>query len=298
MRKVPTRYDALISASLEEVQNWIRKNGKPYSFRVRTRRSDKALPEKSTDIDRIIGSAIHDAHPEINVELESPQLTLGVEIRFDQSYLWIEKVRGEGGLPVGTNGRVLALMSGGLDSPVAAIQILRRGSPCSFVHFFGTPFVGDEVLEKIEDLTRIVNQFQPDPHPLHIIPFGKIQEKIALVTNPKMRTVLYRRMMIRISCALARQIKAQALVTGESLGQVASQTIENLSTINAVAEIPILRPLITYDKDQIIEEAQKRGTYETSIRPAVDCCTLFADRHPSIRTTLTLIEAGRGEVPG
>ncbi len=209
----------------------------------------------------------------------------------------MEKIRGEGGLPVGTNGRVLSLLSGGLDSPVAAIQILRRGSPCSFIHFYGTPFVGEEVLEKIEDLVRIVNRYQPDPQPLHIVPFGKIQEKIALATNPKMRTVLYRRMMVRISCALARRLKAQALVTGESLGQVASQTLENMSTINAVANLPILRPLIGYDKDQIIEEAQKRGTYETSIRPAVDCCTLFADRHPSIRTTLPLIEEQEAKFP-
>lgn len=297
MRKVPTTYEDLIQASLEEVTRWISQHGIPKSFRVRTRRSDKALPETSNEIDRIIGSAIHDAHPQITVDLENPEFSLGIEIRFNQSYIWTEKIRGTGGLPVGTNGRVLSLISGGLDSPVAAIQILRRGSPCSFIHFYGTPFVGEDVLVKIEDLVRIVNRYQPDPQPLHIIPFGKIQERIALVTNPKMRTVLYRRMMLRISCALAKKIKAQALVTGESLGQVASQTLENLSTINAVADLPILRPLIAYDKDQIIDEAQKWGTYETSIQPAVDCCTLFADRHPSIRTTVSLIEEQEAKFP-
>src|SRR5262249_37048305 len=152
-----------------------------------------------------------------------------------ESFIWTEKITGQGGLPVGTNGSVLSLISGGLDSPVAAIQILRRGSPTHFTHFYGAPFVGEEVLEKVKDLVRIVNQYQPDPQPLHVIPFGKIQEKIALCTNPKMRTILYRRMMIRIANALAKKLKAQALVTGESLGQVASQTMENLATINSVA---------------------------------------------------------------
>jgi len=297
MRKVPTTYEDLIQASLEEVNRWIDQHGMPKSFRVRARRSDKAFPETSNEIDRIIGSAIHDAHPQMTVDLKNPEFSLGIEIRFNQSYLWTQKIRGLGGLPVGTNGKVLSLISGGLDSPVAAIQILRRGSPCSFIHFYGTPFVGEDVLVKIEDLVRLVNRYQPDPQPLYIIPFGKIQERIALVTNPKMRTVLYRRMMIRISCAVAKRIKAQALITGESLGQVASQTLENLSTINAVADLPILRPLIGYDKDQIIEEAQKRGTYETSIQPVVDCCTLFADRHPSIQTTLSLIEEQEAKFP-
>jgi thiamine biosynthesis protein ThiI len=150
--------------------------------------------------------------------------------------------------------------------------------------------VGEEGLEKVEDLVRIVNRYQPEPEPLHVIYFGKIQEKIALVTNPKMRTILYRRMMIRIANRLAKTIKAKALVTGESLGQVASQTVENLATINAVSELPILRPLITFDKDEIIERAHKWGTFETSIRPASDCCTLFADRHPCLRASLALIE--------
>ena len=180
---------------------------------------------------------------------------------------------------------MLTLISGGLDSPVAAIRALKRGAVSAFVHFHGAPFVGPEALEKVEGLVRIVNRYQPDPRPLHVVPFGNIQEKIALATNPKLRTVLYRRMMVRIAARLARRLGAEALVSGESLGQVASQTLCNLTSINAVAELPILRPLIAFDKLEIINEAKLRGTHDLSIVPAADCCTLFADRHPSIAVT-------------
>lgn len=290
MRIVPTDYETLKKAAVEEVRIFIEKNGLPKGFRVTSRRTDKVFPEVSTQIDRIIGTAIHEAFPDLKLDLEDPEFVVGVEIRFENSYLWTEKVKGPGGLPVGSNGKLLSLMSGGLDSPVAAIQVLRRGSATGFLHFYGTPFVGPEALQKVEDLVRIVNRYQPDPQPLHVVPFGKIQEKIALVTDPKMRTVLYRRMMVRIACALAPQIRAQAIVTGESLGQVASQTVENLVTINSVATLPILRPLVAYDKDEIIEQAHHWGTFDISIRPGADCCTLFADRHPSLRSNPELAE--------
>ena len=168
--------------------------------------------------------------------------------------------------------------------------MLKRGADTSFLHFFGTPFVGDDVLAKVEDLARIVNRYHPDPRPLHVVPFGKIQEKIALATNPKLRTVLYRRMMVRIAAAAAERLGAQALVTGESLGQVASQTLENLVTINEAARLPILRPLVAFDKEEIIAAAKRWQTFEASIRPGADCCTLFADRHPTIRSTLAQVE--------
>ncbi|HAR41923.1 MAG TPA: tRNA 4-thiouridine(8) synthase ThiI [Bdellovibrionales bacterium] len=290
IRIVKTDKQELLKAALEEFADYVAKNGLPKSFRVETRRSDKALPEKSMQLDHFIGGAIKDAHPALEVNLDHPEFTLGVEIRFHHSFLWVKKYKGAGGLPSGTNGLVLALMSGGLDSPVAAIRSLRRGCAVGFIHFYGTPFVGEESLAKVEDLVRLVNQYQPEPLPLHVVPFGKIQEKIALVTNPKIRTIIYRRMMVRIAEQLAKKIGASALVTGESIGQVASQTLDNLTTINSVAKIPILRPLTCQDKEEIIAEAQRWGTYETSIRPAADCCTLFADRHPSTRCTPGLAE--------
>ncbi|MGZ3689018.1 MAG: tRNA uracil 4-sulfurtransferase ThiI [Bdellovibrionota bacterium] len=289
MRTVPTDMAALQRAALEEFRTHVELHGMPKTFRVFTKRSDKAIPMDSMAIDREIGSFIKDAHPALTVALKGAELAVGVEIRFDRSYIWTEKVAGPGGLPVGSNAPLLALLSGGLDSPVAAIQTLRRGAGVSYLHFHGAPFVGPEVLEKVEDLARIVNRFHPDPQPLHVIPFGKIQEKIALATTAKFRTILYRRMMIRIAERVARKVDAQALITGESLGQVASQTVENLTTINQVATMPILRPLITYDKDEIIAKAHAWETFETAIRPGVDCCTLFSDRHPAIRASLETI---------
>lgn len=297
IRAVPTDKPALIRAAIEEVGRHIQRHGVPTSFRVLTRRSDKAFPEISTEIDKIIGGEVRVAYPELKLDLHDPAYVLGVEIRFKESFLWTEKVAGTGGLPVGTNARVMTLISGGLDSPVAAIQVLRRGAPTGFLHFYGTPFVGPEVLEKIEDLVRKVNAFQPDPQPLLVVPFGKIQEKIALKTNPKMRTILYRRMMIRIACEVARRNRSLALVTGESLGQVASQTVENLGTINEVSTLPILRPLVAYDKDEIIEYAKRWDTFDISIRPGVDCCTLFSDRHPTIRSNLAQLRAEEENFP-
>ena len=290
MRRVTTDMEMIIQACLEEVELYVKEYGHPETFCVRSRRSDKVFPESSPEIDRQIGTRIVEKYPDWKVNLKKPHLTVGVEIRFGKSFVWTEKIAGHGGLPVGSNAPVLTLISGGLDSPVAALQILKRGSATSFVHFYGTPFVGEEVLDKIKDLVKGVNRYQPDPKPLYVVPFGKIQEKIALVTNPKMRTLLYRRMMIRIADAIAREIRAQALVTGESLGQVASQTVENIATINSVAKLPILRPLITASKEDIIEQALKWGSYDISIRPGLDCCTLFADRHPILRSSLERIE--------
>lgn len=297
VRTIPTAYDTLIAAATEEFQSWVERHGMPKSFRIATRRSDKVFPEASHEIDRIIGGEVSERFPNVEVKLKGAELTIGIEIRARESFIWSNRIATQGGLPVGTNGRVLCMLSGGLDSPVAAIQILRRGSPCSLVHFYGTPFVGEDALEKVEDLARIINRFQPDQQPLLVVPFGKIQERIALATTPKVRTILYRRMMFRIASRLADQHKAQAIVTGESLGQVASQTLENLSCINDASSLPILRPLIAYDKDEIIAQAERWGTYETSIRPAADCCTLFADRHPATRASRELIATEEAKFP-
>lgn len=291
IRKVPTTHDDLIQAALEEFKLAVQENGMPQSFRVKTKRTEKVLKETSMELDRLIGSPIADAYPTLKVDLEKPDLTLGVELHKNLSYVWTRKYNGPGGLPVGSNSRILCLLSGGLDSPVAALRAMKRGADVQYIHFFGTPFVGEDALHKVEDLVRILNQYQPNPKPLLVIPFGKIQEKIALVTNPKLRTLLYRRMMIRIACNVAHQQNALALVTGESLGQVASQTLENLSTINHISTLPILRPLIAYDKEEIIREAKRFETYEISIRPGLDCCTLFSDRHPSIKSNPEILEA-------
>jgi thiamine biosynthesis protein ThiI len=297
LKQVPTTHADLILAAIDEARLHIESHEMSRTFRVRTRRTVKALPETSIELDTLIGGEVKDAFPQMRVDLKDAELSIGIDLHKPNSYLWTRKIPGPGGLPVGSQCPVLALLSGGIDSPVAAMQILRRGSPLHFLHFHGTPFVGEEVLEKVEDLVRVMNRYQPDPRALHVIPFGKIQEKIALATNPKMRTLLYRRMMIRIASTLAHRYHLQAIVTGEALGQVASQTLENIASIDSVATLPIFRPLIGLDKDEIIAKAKKIGTFEISIRPGVDCCTLFADRHPAVRSSSELLEEEEKKFP-
>lgn len=296
--KAETGIRPITERAIEAIEPLMKGEGRPTTFRVSTRRTEKALPETSMEINRQIGALIQARFPWLEVDLDNPELNIGVELRASGSFLWINKISGPGGLPVGTNGRFLTLLSGGIDSPVAAIQILKRGGATSFIHFAGEPYTGPEGAHKAEELARTINRFQPKPGRFYQVPFGRIQMKIALEASSRLRTVLYRRMMIRIAEALAERIGARALVTGESIGQVASQTIDNLSIIDqAAGRLPILRPLITYDKSEIIGLAQSWNTYEISIRPAPDCCTLFADRHPSLRTSSTMIEAEEARLP-
>ncbi len=262
---------------------------KGLTFRVLTRRSEKALKETSTEIDCEVGSAIQLKFPELKVDLKNAKFTLGIEIRNRRSYIWTEKVKTHGGLPAATQGHLLALLSGGIDSPVAAIQLIKRGAICSFIHFYGAPFIGPEALEKVMALAKIVNRYQPKPQPVYVVRFGEIQEEIAKLVDPKMLTLLYRRLMFGIAERIAAQINAQALVTGEALGQVASQTLDNIESVSSGRAISILRPLIAHDKEEIVDLAKKFKTYETSIIESADCCTLFADRHPMIRCSIEKI---------
>jgi tRNA uracil 4-sulfurtransferase len=289
MNIVQTNLDEIEKFILNELSNLESLNHNE-TFRVFTKRSDKAVPETSMEIDARMGAAVLKKFPHLKVELKKPDLIVGIEIRRRHSYVWTRKIKARGGLPVGSNGPVLSLLSGGLDSPVAAIRTLRRGSPTAFIHFYGAPFVEQDALVKVEDLVRVINSYQPSPQPLHVIHFGKIQEKVALKTNPKMRTVIYRRLMLRIASQVAKKLGAHSLVTGECLGQVASQTIQNMAVIESATELPILRPLVAFDKDEIVKEAVSWGTFDISIRPSADCCTLFADRHPVLYADQTEVE--------
>lgn len=281
---IPSTRENIYNDSLELVGQILARSEKPIrTFSIRCRRSDK-LPEfKSSDIERVLGYEIQRKFPELQVDLLNSELTLGIEIRNDHSYLWTEKFKGPGGLPAGANAKVLTLMSGGIDSPVAALQILKRGCTTDFLHFSGEPFVGPEAVSKVKALVHHINRKMPCEGKLMIYPFGKIQEQIALSTKPHLRTILYRRCMMRLASQIARDHYAQCIVTGENIGQVASQTVENLSVIDQASELPILRPLLTWDKEEIVEYAKKAGTYEVSIQKAADCCTLFADRSPILR---------------
>jgi thiamine biosynthesis protein ThiI len=270
----------------------------PKTFAVRTKRSDKIFDLSSIELDHLVGGVIRAAYPELRVDLNSPDVLVGLEVRSKETLLWSKREEGIHGLPVGVNAPLLALLSGGIDSPVAAIQMLRRGSRVTPLHFFGGPFIGQEALEKIFQLTEKVNQFQPKPQPLIVIPFGSLQEKIALHCPSRYRTVLYRRMMLRIAQRIAIKYKFFGVISGESVGQVASQTLENLNAIqDAAPGLLVLRPLISEDKDEILERARKWGTLTTSLRPAADSCTLFADQHPILNPSLPLIHELESKMP-
>jgi thiamine biosynthesis protein ThiI len=253
----------------------------PRSFRVSARRADKRFPLTSPQIEREVGGRIKEARG-WHVDLGDPELTIHVEALTDQAFYYFGKERGAGGLPVGASGRVVCLLSGGIDSPVAAWRMMRRGCRVLFVHFHSYPILSRASQEKARELARLLTQFQYRSR-LLLVPFGELQQRVVLAVAPPLRVVIYRRLMMRIAERIAQQHRAQALVTGEVVGQVASQTLENLNSINEVVALPVLRPLIGMDKDEITAEAQRLGTYPISIIPDQDCCTLFTPKHPATK---------------
>jgi thiamine biosynthesis protein ThiI len=253
----------------------------PASFRVSARRADKRFPLTSPQIEREVGGRIKEARG-WTVNLDAPALTIHVEALSTDAFYFFGKERGPGGLPVGASGRVVALLSGGIDSPVASWRMMRRGCRVLFVHFHSYPILSRASQEKARELARMLTRFQFHSR-LFLVPFGELQQKVVLSVAPPLRVVIYRRLMLRIAERIARQERAQALVTGEVVGQVASQTIENLSVIGSVATLPVLRPLVGMDKEEITVEAQRLGTYPVSIIPDQDCCTLFTPRHPATK---------------
>ncbi len=253
----------------------------PASFRVSARRADKRFPLTSPQIEREVGGRIKEARNWI-VNLDEPALTIHVEALTGEAFYSFGKERGPGGLPVGSSGRVTCLLSGGIDSPVAAWRMMRRGCRVQLVHFHSYPILSRASQEKVRELARSLARFQFDSK-LFLVAFGEIQQRVVLAVPPPLRVVIYRRLMMRIAERIARRQRAQALVTGEVVGQVASQTLENMTTIGSVVSLPVLRPLVGMDKDEITAEAQRLGTYPISIIPDQDCCTLFTPRHPATR---------------
>lgn len=255
------------------------------SFAVRTRRGDKTFPLTSPEINDMVGGAILQDHPGVRVDLKHPQLELNVEVVSGEAFVSSNRVPGARGLPVGTGGTVVALLSGGIDSPVAAWRMMRRGCRVEFVHFHGAPYQDSSSRDKVVELARVLTRYQLRSR-LHLVAFGEVQSQIVAAVQRPYRVVLYRRMMMRIAEAIARQVHAQALVTGESLGQVASQTLPNLATVGEAATLPLLRPLVGMDKQEISDQARAIGSFEISILPDEDCCQLFMPRHPSTRVHL------------
>ena len=265
------------------------------SFRVSAKRADKRFPLTSPQIEREVGGRIKEARG-WRVDLDDPEFTIHVELLTDQAFYYFGKERGPGGLPTGTAGRVVCLLSGGIDSPVAAHRMMKRGCSVTFVHFHSYPILSRASQEKARELVRLLTTWQHRSR-LYLVPFGEIQQQVVLAVPGPARVVVYRRLMMRIAERIARMRNAQALVTGEVVGQVASQTLENLAVIGSVATLPVFRPLIGMDKDEITAEAIKLGTYPISIIPDQDCCTLFTPRNPLTRARLADIEATEQALP-
>ncbi|HEY7676528.1 MAG TPA: tRNA uracil 4-sulfurtransferase ThiI [Candidatus Methylomirabilis sp.] len=259
------------------------------SFRITARRADPAYPHKSPEVERHLGAAVQRLTG-ARVDLERPASTVYVEILPGEAICYVDRAAGPGGLPVGSSGTVTALLSGGIDSPVAAFRMLKRGARVHFVHFSGQPFHDTRSMEKAEELAAVLATYQ-GPSRLAVVPFGEIQREVVLAVPVALRVLVYRRLMMRIAGCLAAADRAKALVTGESLGQVASQTLENLAVVEAASPLPLLRPLIGMDKAEIIAQARAIGTYEISIEPDQDCCRLFVPKHPATRATADEVAA-------
>jgi len=257
------------------------------SFRVTTKRSYKGFPKNSGEIDREVGAAVHEATG-VRVDLERPELTLFVEVLQDRIFYSWEKHKGPGGFPVGSSGRVIALLSGGIDSPVAAQRIMKRGCTATLVHFHAFPLQDRTTIDKARELARILTRFQFRTR-LLLVPFAAVQQEIVAGCPAPLRVVLYRRFMVRIAEALAPRVRAKALVTGESLGQVASQTLGNMAVIDEAAVGPVLRPLVAMDKEEITAEARRIGTFDVSTLPDQDCCQLYVPKSPAVAATLAQV---------
>jgi thiamine biosynthesis protein ThiI len=253
------------------------------SFAVRCQRSEKRFPMTSPEVERAVGAFVQ-GRTGWAVDLGNPDLTIHVLVDEKGLFTWTHSVPGPGGLPVGVGGRATCLISGGIDSPVAAYLLMKRGMRLDFVHFHSVPRTDPASLEKVEDLIRILIRYQ-GPARLAMVPLLPIQEEIAARCPAELRVLLYRRFMLRLADEAADRLRSDALITGESLGQVASQTIQNLRAVESVATKPVLRPLIGLDKPEIIAIARRMGTYETSITPHFDCCSFLLPDRPATKST-------------
>jgi tRNA uracil 4-sulfurtransferase len=249
------------------------------SFRISARRAFKTYPLTSVELNRQLGAFVLE-RVATKVDLRQPELEIHVEVMPAETFVYVDPEPGPGGLPVGASGTVAALLSGGIDSPVAAWRMMKRGCRVVFVHFHSAPYLPPTSQAKARALVERLTEWQYDST-LVLVPFGEIQREVVLTVPPPARVVIYRRLMVRIAEALARKHGAVALTTGESLGQVASQTLPNIARIDEAATMPILRPLIGMDKLEITEQARRLGTFEISIEPDADCCTLFVPKHPA-----------------
>lgn len=277
-------------------REWLASSGrKDATFKVEAKRADKRFASSSMQIARDVGEYVLEHVPGLTVDVHDPDFRIYVEVR-EQCWVYTQVIPGAGGLPARSSGRGLLLLSGGIDSPVAGYEMARRGLELNAVHYHSFPYTSEAAREKVIRLARIVAQYAGRIY-LHIVPLTEIQTKIHELCPPEMMVLLTRRFMMRIAAATARRNDCGALITGENLGQVASQTIESIAVTDCVADMPVFRPLIALDKLDIIRKAEKIGTYATSIEPYEDCCTVFVPKHPLTHPHLDRIEAAESVLP-
>ena len=279
--------DAILAAARGYLDNQLRA---ARTFKVETKRADKTFPMTSIQLSQYVGGELHELYDNLSVDVHHPELTVHVEIRDYAAFVHADPEPGAGGLPVGINGRAVSLLSGGIDSPVASYMIAKRGVALEMVHFFSYPYTSNEARDKVLELARLLTPYC-GRMVVHVVPFTAIQEELRRSCPPELFTLVMRRFMMRISTQVARRIGAKALVTGECLGQVASQTMEAMTVTGAVTGLPVLRPVVGMDKEDIVQISRKIGTFETSILPYEDCCTVFTPKHPRLRPTLEELEA-------
>ena len=260
------------------------------SFKVESKRADKSFPMSSIQLSQLVGGELHEAFPHLKVDVHHPEVTVHLEVRDHAAYVHADPAPGAGGLPVGMGGRAISLLSGGIDSPVASWMMAKRGVSLEMIHFFSYPYTSPEAKEKVLELARILVPWC-GKLTVHIVPFTAIQETLMRGAPEELFTVLMRRYMMRIAEEVAHRTGCRGLVTGESLGQVASQTMEAMMCTGAVCTLPILRPVVGMDKEEIVRLARRIGTFETSILPYEDCCTVFTPRHPRTKPTLEEVTA-------
>jgi thiamine biosynthesis protein ThiI len=282
-------WKSILSMEAMEANAWTLVQGRQFgTFRVDTRRGDKTFAHTSVDINRRVGAYIQQRCGK-RVDLSKAELTCSIEVVENAAYIYLDRRPGLGGLPASTSGKVVLLLSGGLDSPVAAWKMIKRGCTAILVHFHSFPYTTKESQEKARQLALLLSQYQLRAR-LYLVPFAEIQKQIMVETPADTRVILYRRYMMRLAEKIAWRERARVLVTGDSVGQVASQTIENIDVISRAVAMPILRPLIGDDKNEIVDIARRIGTYDISIQPDQDCCSLFVPKHPETRARVEQIE--------
>ena len=286
--KIEKDYEKIVSVSKQMIEDeFIKRQEETVTFKVESRRADKQFPMDSMAINKDLGGILLNEFPRLKVDVHRPDIELQVEIR-EYCYLYSKIIQCAGGMPVGTNGKAALLLSGGIDSPVAGWMIAKRGVALTAVHYHSFPYTSDRSKEKVIELVRILTRYC-GPIRLHIVPFTRIQQELYEKCPDEQLTILMRRYMMKIAEEVALREGAAALVTGESIGQVASQTLESLAVTNDAVSMLVFRPLIGFDKVDIMNTAETIGTYETSILPYEDCCTVFTPRHPVTKPRLEKI---------